>query len=79
VSVNVGKTKCMEEAMAEHSLLLKGMPLEWVCQYKYLGIIIDRQLNFRGHVSIRKLLKRLIYCTNYNGYCLEKEKNYCLN
>ena len=50
--MNVGKTKCMaivkprfkEEAMAEHSLVLKGMPLEWVCQYKYLGVIIDRQI-----------------------------------
>ena len=82
LSVNVGKTKCMaigkprfmEEAMAEHQLVLKGMTLEWVCQCKYLVFIIDRKLNCRGHVEYvnNKTAKKvnLLY-----KLCLEQEKN----
>ena len=61
---------------SHYHLVLKEMPLEWVCQYKYLG-----QLNFRGHVEYvnKKIAKMLTYCTNYYGCYLEQEKNYCLN
>jgi hypothetical protein len=42
-----------------------------------LGVIIGRQLNFRGHVE--HVNKKIGKSTNYEGRCLEQEKNYCLN
>lgn len=59
LGINVQKTKCMvlgkrgfrDEAETRHTVVLMGSSLEWVKNYKYLGVIIDNSLSFKSHVE----------------------------
>ena len=70
LTINVDKTKSMyfgsknntKKLDYDMNISLNGKDLQHVDHYKYLGVILDRNLNFRLHIeSILKILKYKIY------------------
>jgi hypothetical protein len=63
LSLNLGKTKVMhfrnkrKRAAIIDDLVFKGQTIEAVSEYKYLGLIIDEDLNWTAHISM--LCKKL--------------------
>ena len=47
------KTKAMHfsQTTPTANLCLNGQDIEWVTEFKYLGLIIDRRLNFTSHIK----------------------------
>ena len=50
---SVGKTKAMsfQKGTPESQLHLSNQAIEWVSEFKYLGVIIDKNLTFSNHVK----------------------------
>ena len=70
LTINVDKTKSMyfgsksntKKIDFDMKISLNGKELQHVDHYKYLGVILDRNLNFKLHIeSILKILKYKIY------------------
>ncbi len=66
------KTKAMAIATPDplNRLMVDGTPIEWTRSYKYLGIVIDKPLSFKDHVTyivarIRKRLNLMRAMTSY--------------
>jgi ribonuclease HI len=50
---SVTKTKAMsfQKGIPDHQLRLCNQAIEWVSEFKYLGVIIDKNLNFSSHIK----------------------------
>ena len=85
MKINVNKTKAMifcsnpiryklHEDILNLSIYMEGEKVEFVSEYKYLGIIIDENLNFAKHGDyvIKKLARKVGLFRRING-CLPIE------
>ena len=58
LKISIEKTKAMCYGVQSRDALptyyLNGEPVEWVKKYKYLGVMYDKRLNFKEHVSYLK-------------------------
>lgn len=75
--MNVDKTKAMfynskylnSTAKPRRKLTLGGKPLDWVSEYKYLGVTIDTSLKFNKHVkNIKNVSFRLHKLRRIRGF-----------
>ena len=57
------KTKaiCFQKGTPDSQLKLSDEAIEWVSEYKYLGVIIDKNLNFSSHIkyTAKRVRRRL--------------------
>ena len=55
------KAMCFQRNTPDSQLKLRGEPIEWVSEFKYLGVIIDKNLSFDSHMkyTAKKVQSRL--------------------
>ena len=75
LSLNVGKTKCMAFHMQQKninkpSLKINDCPIEYVDNFNFLGIILDKHLNWKSHVDnlSKKMSKTIGIMTRLKRY-----------
>ena len=66
LKISAKKSKAMimfSRKMPTFSLRIQGSDLDWVNNYKYLGIIIDRHLTFNAHIKVlhKRVTQRLAF------------------
>ncbi|GBM87175.1 hypothetical protein AVEN_78690-1 [Araneus ventricosus] len=57
IKLNVGKTEAIlfnKKNDDWPKVKVYGTPIEWKKEVKYLGVVLDKQLNFRDHTSLIK-------------------------
>ena len=70
--INCAKSKVMLMGRSEENIspiILKGVNLEYVESFKYLGVIVDKKLNFKNHFNelienIKRKVNYLYRCSN---------------
>lgn len=76
LKVNVSKTKCMviakesiyrQISSLDFKVMLGNDEIEMVTKFKYLGILIDRKLNFKSHAA--ELIKKISFKVSYLSRC----------
>lgn len=61
LKLNESKTKIMEINTNSNIIFkVNNEKIEKVNQIKYLGFVIDKNLNFKNHISVKKSAKKLV-------------------
>ena len=73
------KSSVMIRRMDEDILNFDGSTFKWANEVKYLGIILDRKLNFRKHIEtcltkVKSLSFSTLYCLLKNGSRVNKKE-----
>ena len=55
------KAMCFQKDVPNSQLMLRGEAIEWVSEFKYLGVVIDKRLSFHSHMkhTTKKVQSRL--------------------
>lgn len=72
LKVNLNKTKSMiinDRVGRRLNVLMDGVEIEIVSQYKYLGVVIDDRLDFKSHFDYvgKKIAKKLYFLSKIRG------------
>ncbi|GBN91349.1 RNA-directed DNA polymerase from mobile element jockey [Araneus ventricosus] len=55
---------------------INATPIEWKKEVKYLGVVLDKQLNFRAHISLIKEKYNKAFRARYSLICRNSSLNF---